>query len=550
MTASAGERIAHALNDTVTLEFTEIPISEAAAVLSKEAGVDVVVSRRALEESGLGVDLPITIALREAPLRSVLHRMLARHDLTWVVRDEAIEITTKDAAANVAVTRAYPVRDIAAMQGDPAVLDVDSLIQTITSSFDAESWEDVGGPGVIREFGGLLAITNHDEVHRQIGSLFAAAGDLQKRRSASPDAPVTEPLPLSIDADNDALRKKVAEARVSLDVAGFTLAEAVEFLEEATKLPFEIETRALEEAGLGGDVAITIKLTDAPLPVALSRMLREVDLTWTVRDGVVAITTPDGALSTRILRIYPVGDLLPADDEPSDRAQGLSSFITSMVERESWQDVGGSGSIVALPTLDALVIVQSDEVHKKIVDLLGQVRSARTAGEAAAADKPEAASQPKTIVYRLQMGDFPPEMAAQLTTMIREFVAPESWSSDEAKGAGLMHVLGGAIVVRQTPEVHREISRMFATINMPVTTQGGFFGLPMGGAVGGMGGGGMGGGGMGGGGMGGGGMGGGLGRRLLQSAAARSRQIAQLIQFVRRLTRRGSSLQSSIELFR
>ena len=51
MTASANERIAHALDDAVSIEFHETPLVDAAAALAKEAGVEIVVSRRALEEA-------------------------------------------------------------------------------------------------------------------------------------------------------------------------------------------------------------------------------------------------------------------------------------------------------------------------------------------------------------------------------------------------------------------------------------------------------------------------------------------------------------------
>jgi hypothetical protein len=522
MTASPEVRIYHALNEPVTLEFDELPLSEAAAAIAKEAQVEVTVCRRALEENGLGVDLAVSAQLRDVKLRWALNRLLEPHALTWVLRDGAIEITTESDAADNAVTRAYAIGEIASLPDDPDVLDVDSLIEAITTGIEQESWEDVGGPGTVRSFGALLVIGNHEEAQRQIESFLAAAAQLKKKYAEAADAQVTDPLPLAINAEDDAVRQKVAAAKATFDFEATPLTDIAAALEESTKVPIEIDAAGLSAEGIGTDISVTIKATDVPLATALSRVLREIDLAWIVDQEAVLITTTSKAAAKRFVRIYPVRDLVKGDRHSSIGATAeLTQLITSVASPDTWQNTGGPGSVSFVDPLEALVISQSEEVHAKVADLLAKIRAARPAD--AEEDDDDARGQIK--VYRPLVGAFPAEMATELMTMIKA-LAPESWSGD-----GTMHSLGGAIVIRQTPEVHRQISKMFRSINMPVTTHGSFFAnsyghvpyMPaMGGpggmdpAMGGMGGamGGMGGGmappGMGAGGMAPGGMGGGF----------------------------------------
>ncbi len=52
----------------------------------------------------------------------------------------------------------------------------------------------------------------------------------------------------------------------------------------------------------------------------------------------------------------------------------LIELITTTVAPETWEEVGGTGSIAGFPTNLSLVVAQTQEVHEKIVDLLAQLR--------------------------------------------------------------------------------------------------------------------------------------------------------------------------------
>ncbi len=52
----------------------------------------------------------------------------------------------------------------------------------------------------------------------------------------------------------------------------------------------------------------------------------------------------------------------------------LIELITTTIEPQSWDDVGGPGAIESFPTNLSLVVSQTQEVHEKIADLLDQLR--------------------------------------------------------------------------------------------------------------------------------------------------------------------------------
>ncbi|MCE9555379.1 MAG: general secretion pathway protein GspD [Planctomycetes bacterium] len=53
---------------------------------------------------------------------------------------------------------------------------------------------------------------------------------------------------------------------------------------------------------------------------------------------------------------------------------GLIDLITKTIEAESWDEVGGAGSMKPSPSNLSLVITQTQEVHERITDLLDQLR--------------------------------------------------------------------------------------------------------------------------------------------------------------------------------
>lgn len=108
----AEERISKALDETTSMEFVETPLSDVVDYLKDLHKIEIQLDTRALEDAGAGSDTPITKNLKGISLRSALRLLLGGLDLTYVIKDEVLLITTPEKAGSELVTKVYPVADL------------------------------------------------------------------------------------------------------------------------------------------------------------------------------------------------------------------------------------------------------------------------------------------------------------------------------------------------------------------------------------------------------------------------------------------------------
>jgi hypothetical protein len=155
------------LEQPTTMEFFETPLGDVVEYLKDFHDVAIQIDEASLDDVGASPDTPITLNLSKVSLRSALYHLLSPLDLTVVVENQVIVVTSTDIASESLPTRVYGVQDLTA-NGD-----YESLIDAIVSSVESFSWSCVGGPGDIEPFRGTLVISQRDEVHREIEDLLA-----------------------------------------------------------------------------------------------------------------------------------------------------------------------------------------------------------------------------------------------------------------------------------------------------------------------------------------------------------------------------------------
>ena len=157
------------------------------------------------------------------------------------------------------------------------------------------------------------------------------------------------------------------------------LSDVVDFLEDHHGIEIQMDIRALEDVGIGADTPITKSLKGLSLRSALNLVLRDLSLTWIIRDEVLLITTPKEAESNLTTKVYDVYDLVVCydeDDEPWDDYDTLINQITTNIRPMTWDDVGGPASITgaSLGTAKVLIVSQTRDVHPEIAALFEDIR--------------------------------------------------------------------------------------------------------------------------------------------------------------------------------
>ncbi len=166
--------------------------------LSAQNDVPVLIDGTGLELAGVDEMEPLTIELKNITLRSALRIAVRTLDLTYLVKDEAILITTLEEAEMWPATRIYPIAgivDVADSADRHVKPDYDLLLDLITRTLRPESWVEAGGTGTIAVFPNrnCLVVSQTDEVHEDVArfleSLYAAHRDKKvgSRTSQLPD---------------------------------------------------------------------------------------------------------------------------------------------------------------------------------------------------------------------------------------------------------------------------------------------------------------------------------------------------------------------------
>jgi hypothetical protein len=165
------------------LDFTEQPLQDVVSQLQEDYGIPIKLDTRALDENGIQSDSVVSCNLHRISLQAALRLMLHNLDLAYVIEDEALLITTKDAADKKLFTCVYDVRDLAPMSkqarqsgGASAHADYNPLVAAITDCVANDTWsENGGGNAQIRTLQpGLLVISQTAPVHEEIRELLTA----------------------------------------------------------------------------------------------------------------------------------------------------------------------------------------------------------------------------------------------------------------------------------------------------------------------------------------------------------------------------------------
>jgi hypothetical protein len=176
-TAESSQRIRKALATPLDFDFVDTPIKDVVGALQRKLEIPIRLDTKALTDAGIVPDTTITLAMKQTAAQRGLRQLLAEKNLTFVIEDEAVVVTTVDRAKESIYPVAYAVGDLCGFTDSASVgrPDYDSLIETITSTIAPSSWDSNGAAGTVMPLpvANAIVCVQTDVVQQQIADLLA-----------------------------------------------------------------------------------------------------------------------------------------------------------------------------------------------------------------------------------------------------------------------------------------------------------------------------------------------------------------------------------------
>jgi hypothetical protein len=174
------------LNSTISVDFDGAKFKEVISYLEDKTGQTIFVDEESMKEASVDYETPVTLKAKKVGVRSLLRKILNDVGLTYVIKDEIIQVVTLKKARELMVVRTYPIGDLVSngVAGLPLILqqqqilwNAKNLIDLIQSTIDPTSWssKNEGGGGGTITFDlptMALVIKQSTEMHYALASGF------------------------------------------------------------------------------------------------------------------------------------------------------------------------------------------------------------------------------------------------------------------------------------------------------------------------------------------------------------------------------------------
>jgi hypothetical protein len=109
--------ILQALGSVISVDFQNMKLEDVVQYLQNATGQPILLDKEAMKELELSYESPVTLTVKGVTVRTILRRILADLGMTYVIRDESIQVTSAQRAKELMVTRRYYVGDLLAGMG-------------------------------------------------------------------------------------------------------------------------------------------------------------------------------------------------------------------------------------------------------------------------------------------------------------------------------------------------------------------------------------------------------------------------------------------------
>ncbi len=202
-------KIIESLEKPTRIEVADLPLEKCIDYLKDHHKINIWIDRAALPANAAALDQRVTLKLAGVTFRSVLKLLLEPLQLSYVIEDGEMKITTSKKANEKLTTRTYPVRDLyrgRIITDDqprddkvpagrlPSEMRPGDLETAIVKTIEPDSWDDRKGPGSMTyvDEAASLVIRQTASAHEQILQLLR---DLREAKRAVRGASAEQTAP-------------------------------------------------------------------------------------------------------------------------------------------------------------------------------------------------------------------------------------------------------------------------------------------------------------------------------------------------------------------
>jgi len=281
------------------------------------------------------------------------------------------------------------------------------------------------------------------------------ADDTARSRNRRPvaDPPIKD---LRLKNDDESTEARIEQALGKPTKVNFiesNLEDALNFLMEYHQIPIWIDKKALSDAEISLEQPVNLQISVTRFESVLNLLLEPLDLEWLVQDEVLKITTREKAAARAETRAFNVQDLIDTGHDPDD----LIDSIVRCVEPTTWVEEGGQGAISH--SGGVLICRQTQRVQSEVLLLLDELQQQ-------AEERLDQASNDSRALVTLKAYQVPDHPADELAKAIPRLIASDSWTRPDVK----IEAVKGALLVRQMPHIHGEISKLLKQLGATPAT--------------------------------------------------------------------------------
>lgn len=167
------------------------------------------------------------------------------------------------------------------------------------------------------------------------------------------------------------------DAPISTPFVGRSLFDLAAYFRRSCSVNLTVDQVALNKESIDGGLPVNVTLSDVSLACLLDAMLEPTDLTWTIRNETLTITTKEVAAGIRVLKAHDITELV-SRPECSDAETGrCQALIAVIAEHFAPANPNHPTSIKAVPAGNGTALVFSHEyrVHRQIEQLLDELQA-------------------------------------------------------------------------------------------------------------------------------------------------------------------------------